>query len=68
MGVVEDFQARREQQEQQEQAPPYSISATPFVWKDPATIPPRAWLYGRHLIRKYSPPPSPRAAWARPAC
>jgi hypothetical protein len=25
---------------------------TPFVWRDPASIPPRAWLYGRHLIRK----------------
>lgn len=25
---------------------------TPFVWRDPATIPPRPWLYGRHLIRK----------------
>lgn len=25
---------------------------TAFVWRDPATIPPRPWLYGRHLIRK----------------
>lgn len=25
---------------------------TPFVWRDPSTIPPRPWLYGRHLIRK----------------
>jgi hypothetical protein len=30
-----------------------SISATPFVWRDPATIPPRAWLYGKHYIRKF---------------
>jgi len=30
-----------------------SIVPTPFLWIDPATIPPRAWLYGRHLIRKY---------------
>ena len=29
------------------------ISATPFVWRDPATIPPRAWLYGKHYIRKF---------------
>jgi hypothetical protein len=29
------------------------ISAAPFVWRDPATIPPREWLYGRHYIRKY---------------
>lgn len=25
----------------------------PFVWRDPATIPRRQWLYGRHLIRKF---------------
>lgn len=30
-----------------------AIKATPFVWRDPATIPPRKWLYGRHLIRKF---------------
>jgi AAA domain len=29
------------------------ISATPFVWRDPATIPPRSWLYGRHYIRQF---------------
>lgn len=28
------------------------LSATPFVWRDPITIPPRPWLYGRHMIRK----------------
>ena len=28
------------------------LSATPFVWKDPASIPPRPWIYGRHMIRK----------------
>jgi len=25
---------------------------TEFVWRDPFGIPPRPWLYGRHLIRK----------------
>jgi hypothetical protein len=25
----------------------------PFIWRDPATIPRRQWLYGRHLIRKF---------------
>jgi len=25
---------------------------TEFVWQDPATIPPRPWLCGRHLLRK----------------
>lgn len=24
---------------------------TPFVWRDPATIPPRPWVYGTHLQR-----------------
>jgi hypothetical protein len=30
------------------------ISATPFVWRDPAKIPPREWLFGRHYIRRYA--------------
>src|SRR4051812_27530497 len=30
-----------------------SISATPYAWRDPAMIRPRAWLYGRHYIRKF---------------
>lgn len=29
------------------------ISATPFVWIDPATIPKREWLFGKHYIRGY---------------
>ena len=29
------------------------IKATPFVWRDPSLIPPRKWLYGTHLIRKF---------------
>lgn len=28
------------------------LHATPFVWRDPTTIPPRPWVYGRHMIRK----------------
>lgn len=32
---------------------PAQIEATPFVWRDPADIPARQWLYGRHLIRKF---------------
>lgn len=34
------------------QAPVAPLVATPFVWKDPASIPPRPWVYGRHMIRK----------------
>jgi hypothetical protein len=29
------------------------IIATPFVWRDPSTIPTRDWLYGRHAIRGF---------------
>ena len=31
---------------------PRSIVASPYHWRDPASIPPRQFLYGRHLIRK----------------
>lgn len=34
-------------------ATPPIIRPSPFVWRDPSTIPPRQWLYGRHLIRKF---------------
>lgn len=34
------------------QGPVAPLAATPFVWKDPASIPPRPWVYGRHMIRK----------------
>ncbi len=27
------------------------LNPTSFVWRDPALIPPRPWLYGRHLLR-----------------
>jgi AAA domain len=29
------------------------IKASPFVWIDPAAIPRRQWLYGRHNVRKF---------------
>lgn len=32
---------------------PHPIRATPFRWRDPAQIPAREWLYGRHLIRHF---------------
>ncbi|MCP1551647.1 MULTISPECIES: AAA family ATPase [Methylorubrum] len=34
------------------QAPP-QIKAKAFKWCEPAKIPPREWVYGRHLIRRY---------------
>lgn len=43
------------QSSQDDQAEPQaSIRATPFVWRDPSSIPPRRWLYGRHYIRSYA--------------
>lgn len=30
-----------------------AFKATPFTWRDEAAIPPRKWLYGRHLLRKF---------------
>lgn len=33
--------------------PKITIKAVPYVLRDPATIPRRDWLYGRHLIRGY---------------
>jgi len=34
-----------------------------FAWRDPSTIPPRPWVYGKHLLRKaYSTTVAPGAA------
>lgn len=30
-----------------------AFKASPFVWRDEASIPPRKFLYGRHLMRKF---------------
>lgn len=38
---------------EQQQAQQDGIHATPFPWTDPATIPPREWIYGHHYIRKF---------------
>lgn len=32
---------------------PTAIRASPFVWRPTIEIPPRQWLYGRHLLRKF---------------
>lgn len=36
-----------------EQLPPSALKATPFTIKDPATMPVRDILYGRHLVRGF---------------
>jgi hypothetical protein len=30
-----------------------AVTATPFRWRDPAKIPSRKWLYGRHYARQF---------------
>jgi hypothetical protein len=44
------------------------ISATPFVFRDPASIPPRDAVYGRHFVRKYisATVAAGRTPWSRP--
>lgn len=32
---------------------PSPIVATPFAWRQEADIPPRMWLYGKHLLRRF---------------
>jgi 5S rRNA maturation endonuclease (ribonuclease M5) len=36
------------------EVPRQRLVATPFVWRDPAIIPPRRWIYGWHYIRKFT--------------
>ncbi|QOZ34429.1 AAA family ATPase [Bradyrhizobium sp. CCBAU 53421] len=33
---------------------PKKLKATPYAWQDPAQIPQRQFLYGRHLARKFT--------------
>ncbi|WP_407146348.1 AAA family ATPase [Bradyrhizobium sp. ORS 86] len=33
---------------------PKELRATPYVWRDPKSIPPREFVYGKHLIRKFA--------------
>ncbi len=33
-------------------SPVPALHPTAFVWRDPKTIPPRPWVYGRHMLRK----------------
>src|SRR4051794_22412297 len=30
------------------------ISASPYVWREPAKLEPRRWLYGTHRIRQFT--------------
>ena len=33
--------------------PRKQLAATPYKWRDPATIPPRRWIYDYHYIRRF---------------
>lgn len=52
-----DRRARAEATDEDFGAPPQfkplRIKATPFVWIDPADLPPRQWLYADHRLRKF---------------
>lgn len=38
---------------EEEPGPAVEFTPSPFVWRDPAEIPPREWLFGKHLIRGF---------------
>ncbi len=44
---------RKVEPAQSTQAGAAGIKATPFIWIDPAKIPPRQWLYKPHCIRQF---------------
>ena len=35
------------------QAVAEAVTATPYIWRDPTTLPRREWLYAKHYVRKY---------------
>lgn len=39
---------------QSDAAPSRLVRATPFTWRPTADIPKRQWLYGKHLLRKFT--------------
>jgi hypothetical protein len=57
MPTVTKFDPRTASDEELDRRAEYGpaglIRATPFEWIDPATIPPRQFIYGRHLIRQF---------------
>lgn len=52
---VTPFFDRRDGRTQQSEAKPIiRVAATPFVARDPTTIPPRQWIYGKHYVRGHA--------------
>jgi hypothetical protein len=52
-GVLQPRQARTNGDGAEPAAPRVTINATPFEWVDPAKIPQRRWVYGRHYQRQH---------------
>ena len=48
--VMLDYAREKVEQDKHRESGDYKIEVSPW-WRDPATIPPREFLYGRHLIR-----------------
>jgi hypothetical protein len=51
---IDSVEAPRDAPTKTAEVPRQRLVATPFVWRDPATIPPRHWIYGWHYIRKFT--------------
>jgi hypothetical protein len=53
MKDYEDIAARADAMAAAQNGAQGALAATPFTLRDPASIPPRKWLYGRHYIRRF---------------
>ena len=65
--TAEEFEARVQREYEaaavEKSKPPTTVKpveATRFVWRDPSTIPPRRFLYGRHFARGFVGVPGAR--------
>ena len=50
---TEPYQPRRQAERKSDATPGATLKATPYVFRDPSTIPPRRFLYGRHYARGF---------------
>ncbi|TNC49383.1 recombinase RecA [Rubellimicrobium rubrum] len=51
-GMAAQIDRHRAEMGQDRHGEVVQLLPTLFVWRDPATIPPRPWLYGHHLLRR----------------
>lgn len=52
MPNLSDMEAQLDRHRAEFPREPSERLPTKFAWRDPSTIPPRLWVYGRHLIRR----------------